>query len=444
MKKLYLNQNVYEAAQERLKFIFDNFENVLISFSGGKDSGVCLNLCYDYAKLTGQTEKLAMYHMDYEAGYQMTYDYVERCFAGYHEIKRKYWMCLPISAQCSCSMYQSYWAPWEKSKKEIWVRPMPDYSYVINEDNCPFEFKSGEYGADTRLLFDIWFGSKYGSTAVIVGLRSDESLSRQGTISSIHRANMFNGCRYSTVKSENVVNMYPIYDWRTEDIWKCNAMGGYDYNKLYDLYYQSGLSLDKMRTASPFHICGQESLKMFRVIEPNTWGKMVGRVNGVNFTGMYGGTTAMGWKNITKPDHFTWKEYAYFLISTLPAEQRERITYHLDRLQKSWAEDGYGRNPRVIKTMEEEGIVIEKTGKISKLCTKPDIYEIVKIKSGFPEETKIPLFRKVPNWKGVCITILKNDFTLQYMGCSRTKADMERRKKTMEKYKFLMTGGVAE
>ena len=34
MKK-YLEKNVYEATMERIKFIFDEFDNVLVSFSGG-------------------------------------------------------------------------------------------------------------------------------------------------------------------------------------------------------------------------------------------------------------------------------------------------------------------------------------------------------------------------------------------------------------------------
>ena len=51
MKK-YIKKSVYEAAMERIKFIFDEFENVLVSFSGGKDSGVMLEMCYDYAKET--------------------------------------------------------------------------------------------------------------------------------------------------------------------------------------------------------------------------------------------------------------------------------------------------------------------------------------------------------------------------------------------------------
>lgn len=47
---------------------------------------------------------------------------------------------------------------------------------------------------------------------------------------------------------------------------------------------------------SPFNDCAQESLKLYKVIDPSNWARMIGRVNGVNFTGLYGGTTAMGWK----------------------------------------------------------------------------------------------------------------------------------------------------
>lgn len=436
MKK-YTNKNVFDASKDRLKFIFDEFDNVLISFSGGKDSGVCLNLAYEYAKEHGKTEKLAFYHMDYEAGYKIQDDYINDCFNGYPEIKRKYWLCLPISAQCSVSMHQTSWIPWDKDKRDIWVKEYPESEYVVNEDNVPFKFVKGTYGADARKQFSKWFADEYGKTAVIVGIRTDESLSRLGAITSQHRTEMYKNTRYSKVLTDECVAFYPIYDWRTDDVWTANAKFGWSYNKLYDLFYQSGMSIDQMRTASPFHSCGQNNLKLYRIIEPSTWGKMVGRVNGVNFTGIYGGTIAMGWKNITKPDHFTWKQYAYFLMETLPEETRQRMQYHLERLKNEWSDRGYGRNPEVIETMEKEGIELEHTGIDDKRCTKPGFYEIVKIKGDFPEETSVPMFRKCPNWKGVCITIMKNDFTLQYMGCQRTKTDMAKRNRAMKLYKNL-------
>jgi predicted phosphoadenosine phosphosulfate sulfurtransferase len=230
-------------------------------------------------------------------------------------------------------------------------------------------------------------------------------------------------------------NFYPIYDFETEDIWIANYKFNWDYNKIYDLYYQAGLSIDQMRVASPFHQCGQSNLKLYRVIDPNNWGRMVGRVNGCNFGAIYGGTSGMGWKNISKPKHFTWKQYAEFLIDTLPENTKKKLVFHLNRLQKTWSEKGYGRNPEVISQMIKEGIVIEKTGNISKICTKPKIYEIIKIKSGFPEETQIQNFRRCPSWKAVCITIMKNDFSLTYMGCSRTKTQNLKKKKALQKYK---------
>lgn len=432
--------NVYEAAQHRLKFIFDEFENVLVALSGGKDSGVCINLCYDYAKKNNMLHKLAVYHEDYEAGYPQTFEYIERVFDSMPEIKR-YWLCLPIKAACSVSMHQTHWIPWDEKQKHLWVRDMPNKEYVFTEKDVFFSFKKGTSGFDLRIQFAKEFAKRYGTTAVIVGLRMDESLSRRAIITSQRRVNTYKNKSYSTIVSPETVNFYPICDWRTQDIWIANYKFNWDYNRLYDLYYQAGLNISDMRTASPFHASGQHHLKLYKVICPNMWGKMVSRVNGVNFTGIYGGTTAMGWMNIKKPNHFTWKEYAEFLINTLPESLQKKVRYHLARLTQSWTEEGYGRNPRVIKAIEDAGVKIENTHKISKLCTKPDVYEIIKIKGDWPDEIDIEgatPFRHCPNWKAVCVTLMKNDFTLQYMGLGRTKEQNQRRKNIMEKYKSLL------
>jgi len=428
--------NVYDATMERMKIIFNDFDNVLVAFSCGKDSGIMLNMAYKYASENNLLHKLAFYYEDYEAGYKYTHEYAERVFRDL-KVERKYWLCLPISAACSVSMYDNRWYPWKVEQKDIWVRPMPKYPYVINKDNCPFHFYPGAKGFDTRIHFSKWFADTYGNTAVLIGIRADESLTRRAIFTSQHRRFMHKSIRWSKSLDDNLCNFYPIYDWKTEDIWIANYKYQWDYNKIYDLYYQAGLTIDQMRVASPFHQCGQASLHLYQVIDPDSWGKMVGRVNGCNFGGIYGNTSAMGWRNIVKPEHFTWKQYAEFLMSTLPEHNKKKLQYHLNRLMKSWESKGYGRNPDVIETMRKEGIVLENTHEISKICTKPKVYEIVKIKSGFPDETSIPNFRRCPSWKAICITIMKNDFTGIYLGCQRTKDQLLSRKNGLEKYKNL-------
>ena len=131
--------NVYEALIQRLDFVFSEFDKVVVSFSGGKDSGVLLSITMDYAKRTGNLGRVAVYHMDYEAQYTKTTEYVDRVFNSLPDGVDGYRVCLPVKAQCSTSMFQAYWQPWKLSEKDIWCRPMPT-KHVINEDNFPWNF----------------------------------------------------------------------------------------------------------------------------------------------------------------------------------------------------------------------------------------------------------------------------------------------------------------
>ena len=140
--------NVYERTQRRLKTVFDLFDNIYVSFSGGKDSGVLLNLCIDYVRRHGLQRRIGVFHMDYEIQYRDTLDYVDRMLAENTDILDVYRICVPFKVQTCTSMFRQYWRPWEESKRDIWVREMPegclthlDFPF-FNDEMWDYEFQN--------------------------------------------------------------------------------------------------------------------------------------------------------------------------------------------------------------------------------------------------------------------------------------------------------------
>lgn len=435
MPKIYKEQNVFDASMDRIKYVFSEFENVLVAFSGGKDSGMLLNLCYKYAKENNMLNKLAMYHLDYEAQYQATTEYVDDTFKEFEGIK-KYWLCVPIAAQCAVSMTQNHWIPWDPDKKDIWCRDIPEYDYVITEKKIQCKFNKGMWDYDLQSNFCKWFSESFGKTAVMIGIRTDESLNRFRAINNTETIRKYKDKVYINQVNENTFNSYPIYDWNVEDIWIANAKCGFKYNPLYDLMYKAGLTINQMRVASPFNDCAIESLKMYKAIEPNTWGKLIGRVNGVNFSGIYGGTTAMGWKSIKLPPGHTWKSYMYFLLDTLPPEIRENYLKKLKTSIDFWKKKGGALDDCVIEELKNAGMKYELSDVKSNYSDK----QVVKFED-YPDDAEIKSFKIVPSYKRMCVCIMKNDHMCKYMGFSQTKIEKEKRDKTIEKYKCIARGG---
>lgn len=231
---------------------------------------------------------------------------------------------------------------------------------------------------------------------------------------------------------KNVYNFYPIYDWNTEDVRVANGKFWRDYNKLYDLFYQAWIPIDAMRVSSPFHEQAIDSLKLYKVIDPNNWAKLVGRVDWVNFSWIYWWTTAMWWRSIKLPKWHTRESYMHFLLSTLPEETRNNYLSKLETSIKFWKERWWVLSKETIRNLKKRWIDIEVWEHTNyKTEKKP-------VKMDYLDDIDIKEFKEIPTFKRMCICIMKNDHLCKYMWFSLTKTEMQKRKEMIEKYNNIL------
>ncbi len=436
MTREYTEQNVYDALQERLHFLFREFDNLFISFSGGKDSGLLLNILLDFRRKYYPDRRIGVFHQDFEAQYTVTSEYVERTFARLEKepLTDLYWVCLPMATRTCFSSYQMYWYPWDDMKEELWVRPMPQKPYVIHMGNNPMTtYRYRMHQEDLAKQFGRWYRMAHGDkkTVCLLGIRTDESLQRFSGI--LNKKYGYKGECWITKQFKDTYAASPIYDWSTSDVWHANAKFGYDYNRIYDLFYMAGVKPSQMRVASPFNDSAKESLNLYRVIDPEIWAKLVGRVRGANFGAIYGKTKALAYRKLTLPEGHTWKSYTKFLLATLPTRLRNNYVKKFRTSIDFWHTVGGGLEESVIAELISRGYNIKRNGVSNYTVMRNSrIIFIGKI----PDHTDdIKSTRDIPSWKRMCYCILRNDHTCRSMGFGLTREQQRQVDMLRMKYK---------
>lgn len=435
-QKRYLGTDVYTAARQRIAWTFDNFERIYLSFSGGKDSGVLLNLVLQHMEETGETRKLGIQILDNEANYEHSLEFMHRMMRTHADKLDIYWCCLPITLPCTVSSYAVDWQCWGEHDRDRWVRPMPTDPYIVNIHNHPFDFFRENMNYD-----EFWDGfaewySQGKTCANLIGIRTAESLNRFRAIMN-DRKETLGGRMWTKRNTEHTYNAYPIYDWRTEDIWTANARFDWDYNKLYDIFWKAGVPVAKMRVASPFMSESKSSLGLYRVIDPHTWAKLCARVQGANFVAHYG--KQLSYRSFTLPEGHTWKSFTRFLLDTLPKEVAENFKSRFIQSIRYWARVGRGLPDDIIAELDRIGVPYRLNGttphggnQLRRVCISrpPDHLDAMHAHPSM-----------VTSWKRFAITILKNDHTCKYLGLAPTQDQQARQKQIQAKYRSLNTPG---
>lgn len=432
MVKMYLPLTVFQAVQQRLQYLFAEFENIYVSFSGGKDSSLLLNLLLDYREMYCPDRVIGVFHQDFEAQYTVTTNYITQTFKKLENKAELYWVCLPMATRTALSSYEMYWYPWDDKKQELWVRPMPNLPYIINLNNPFTHYRYKMHQEDLAKQFSRFYKEQHQNkkTVCLLGIRANESLQRYSGF--LNKKYGYKNKCWITKQFKDIYCASPLYDWTVQDVWAANAKFGFSYNPLYDLYYKAGLKPEQMRVASPFNDYSKESLNLYRVIDPAIWAKLVGRVQGANFGAIYGKTKALGYRSITLPPGHTWRSYTKFLLDTLPPRLQNTYIKKFNTSIKFWHETGGGLSEETIAELQQKGYKIRRNGisnytldKKSRIVFEQDI----------PDETDNILTSKdIPSWKRMCYCILKNDHTCRFMGFGLTRQEQLRVNLLKEKY----------
>lgn len=425
--KRYLGISVLEAARQRIAWSFDTFPRVYVSFSGGKDSGVMLHLVMDEA--IKRNRKVGVLFVDLEGQYKLTVDHIQEMLELYTDHIKPYWVALPISLRNAVSVYEPKWTAWDPNREADWIRQPPSMAITLANNPFPFyRYRPGLRAMEFEEFvpaFGDWYSRLDGQqkpTACFVGIRTAESLNRWRTIAG-------HGVKFDDHNWTNHVhmalwNIYPIYDWSVQDIWTYFGRSGKLYNRLYDRMHQAGLTLHQARICQPYGDDQRKGLWLFHVIEPETWSRIVARVNGANQGARYANEIGniLGRIKIDKPEGHTWESFAMLLLNSMP----EKIADHYkDKIANfiHWYRD---RGPMYYLSDED-------------LDGDEVIAFVEQWRGGYggelPDEAPHALEskKKVPSWRRVCKMLLRNDYWAKGLGFSQQQSGSAH-----QRYKRLM------
>jgi len=320
LKQVYINKSVLVSAKERMSYIFDEFENIVVSISGGKDSTVLVHLALLEANKRGR--KIGIFFLDEEVVYDSTIKQIEYLMKLYPENTIPLWLQIEFKLTNATSLTEGQLICWEAGKHKLWMRskktgsiqhkPWPIETETVRDKNKGFGF----YDALEN------FQNSRENTAFLVGLRATESPNRWRAVA---KNPGYQNTFWCTKMKRGSVAFYPLYDWNFHDIWKYIYDTKLKYSKIYDYMYKKGMGIQEIRVSSLIHEKSFKALVELPEFEPSTYNRLLKRVKGISIGNLYGKDSKMLRVQKLPKNYKTWIEYRDFLLETYPDETKKDI-----------------------------------------------------------------------------------------------------------------------
>lgn len=262
-KIVYLDKNVKEAALDRMIHLYRVFDHVWISFSGGKDSMVVMELAREALDAMGRSaEPVRFFFRDEEVIQDDVIDVVMRYmndprFGGvYYAFPQK-------SVRFILGERRPY-IQWDPAREGNWVRDMPRCAVrQIHPSNEPIGQTEGN-GLIAQHL------GLRGRIAFVNGIRAQESILRfRSCLAKKTHENWINGDPGGV---KNISFVKPIFDWSETDVFKYFWERGVKYAPIYDHQMMSG---DKLRVSTPLHEMAFSTLSRLRSTYPTFYEQII-------------------------------------------------------------------------------------------------------------------------------------------------------------------------
>lgn len=299
--RVYRQQNVLDAARERMAWIFDRHQEVIVSISSGKDSTVLAHLAAVEAVRRSRT--VSFFFLDQEAEYAATIAQV-RLMMAWPGVVPLWYQC-PVRMTNATSLTQWFLNAWGPGEK--WMRE-PEPGAVCEAPGAPDRFYP----------FFRWFEGLHPGAASLIGLRAEEvkryrAVTENPAIPGVNWSSRGNG----------TTKYYPIYDWTFEDIWIYLNREKVPYNRVYDWVWIKGRRINEFRVSNLIHESAFQCLELLQEFEPDTYAALVERLGGVSVAARYCKESTV-YQTHKRPKAFpTWRAYRDFLLTTLAPDLAE-------------------------------------------------------------------------------------------------------------------------